>query len=61
MLIQNEGIICIRVCPFQMVSPLRFCPDSESEKIIWTQTAQTKTGREQSPASMLHNLFIYHP
>ena len=44
-----------------MVSPLRFCPDSE---LVWEDNldaAQTKTGREQSPVSMLHNLFIYHP
>ena len=56
MLIQNERIICIRVCPFQMVSPLRFCPDPESEKIIWTQAAQTKTERA---VSSLHVTQLY--
>ena len=48
MLIQNERIICIRFCPFQMVSPLRFHNLSR----LWVclkdnlDAAQTKTDGE---------------
>ena len=62
MLIQNERIICIRFCPFQMVSPLRF----HNLFRLWVclrdnlNAAQDRRREQRSPCYTTY-LFIHNP